>query len=68
MNQVLQVFGKGEKLSLDREVEALIEERIQARSRRDFQRADAIRKELDDRGIVRAISASTSSMETTSAQ
>jgi cysteinyl-tRNA synthetase len=52
MNQVLAVFEKGEKLSLDREVESLIEERIQARARRDFQRADAIRKELEDRGIV----------------
>ena len=52
MNQVFAVFGKGEKLSLDREVESLIEERIQARGRRDFQRADAIRKELEDRGIV----------------
>jgi cysteinyl-tRNA synthetase len=52
MNQVFAVFGKGEKLSLDREVESLIEERIQARARRDFQRADAIRKELEDRGIV----------------
>ncbi len=51
MNQVLAVFGMGEKLSLDREVESLIEERIQARARRDFQRADAIRKELEDRGI-----------------
>jgi cysteinyl-tRNA synthetase len=52
MNQVLAVFGKGEKLSLGQEVESLIEERIQARGRRDFQRADAIRKELEDRGIV----------------
>jgi len=52
MNQVFAVFGKGEKLSLDREVENLIEERIQARGRRDFQRADAIRKQLEDRGIV----------------
>jgi len=52
MNQVFAVFGKGEKLSLDREVEKLIDERIQARARRDFQRADAIRKELEDRGIV----------------
>jgi cysteinyl-tRNA synthetase len=52
MNQVFAVFGKRKKLSLDREVEALIEERIQARGRRDFQRADAIRKELEDRGIV----------------
>ncbi len=52
MNQVFAVFGKGEKISLDREVEVLIEERVKARARRDFQRADAIRKELEDRGIV----------------
>jgi cysteinyl-tRNA synthetase len=52
MNQVLAVFGKSEKISLDREVEALIDERVKARARRDFQRADAIRKELEDRGIV----------------
>jgi cysteinyl-tRNA synthetase len=52
INKVLAVFGKGEKLSLDQEVESLIEERIQARGRRDFPRADAIRKELEDRGIV----------------
>jgi cysteinyl-tRNA synthetase len=52
MNQVFAVFGKGEKLSLDEEVESLIEERIQARARRDFQRADAIRNELEERGIV----------------
>jgi cysteinyl-tRNA synthetase len=52
MNQVFAVFGMGEKLSLDREVEGLIEERVKARARRDFQKADAIRKELEDRGIV----------------
>jgi cysteinyl-tRNA synthetase len=52
MNQVFAVFGKGEKLTLDREVEGLIEERVQARARREFQKADAIRKELEDRGIV----------------
>jgi cysteinyl-tRNA synthetase len=52
MNQVFAVFGRSEKMALDREVEKLIEERIQARARRDFQRADAIRKELEGRGIV----------------
>jgi cysteinyl-tRNA synthetase len=52
MNQVLAVFGMGKKLSLDREVEGLIEERVKARARRDFQRADAIRKDLEDRGIL----------------
>ncbi|HEY7698253.1 MAG TPA: cysteine--tRNA ligase, partial [Vicinamibacteria bacterium] len=52
MNQVFAVFGQSEKLSLDEEVERLIGERVQARARRDFRRADAIRKELEDRGIV----------------
>jgi cysteinyl-tRNA synthetase len=52
MNQVLAVFGMSKKLSLDHEVEGLIEERVKARARRDFQRADAIRKELEDRGIL----------------
>jgi cysteinyl-tRNA synthetase len=52
MNQVFAVFGRSEKLSLDEDVEKLIQERIQARARRDFQRADAIRKELEGRGIV----------------
>jgi cysteinyl-tRNA synthetase len=52
MNSVLAVFGQGEKLDLDAEVERLIEERTSARARRDFARADAVRKELDTRGIV----------------
>jgi len=51
MNQVFGVFGRSEKLSLDEEVERLIQERTQARARRDFERADAIRMELEDRGI-----------------
>jgi cysteinyl-tRNA synthetase len=51
MNQVFGVFGRSEKLSIDEEVERLIQERTQARARRDFQRADAVRKELEDRGI-----------------
>jgi cysteinyl-tRNA synthetase len=52
MNQVFAVFGRSQKLDLDEDVERLIQERAQARARRDFQRADAIRKELEDRGIV----------------
>ncbi|MGH9335144.1 MAG: DALR domain-containing protein, partial [Vicinamibacteria bacterium] len=52
MNQVFAVFGRAEKLTLDDEIEKLIEERGKARARRDFQRADAIRRELDERGIV----------------
>jgi cysteinyl-tRNA synthetase len=51
MNQVFGVFGRSEKLLLDEEVEKLIQERTQARARRDFQRADGIRKELEGRGI-----------------
>jgi cysteinyl-tRNA synthetase len=52
MNSVFGVFGKGEKLVLDEEVERLIQERTEARARRDFERSDAIRDELDARGIV----------------
>ena len=37
---------------LDSEVEALIEERTMARKNKDFARADAIRQELLDKGIV----------------
>jgi cysteinyl-tRNA synthetase len=52
MNAVFGVFGRSEKLSLDEEVEKLIRERTEARARRDFARADVIRDELDERGIV----------------
>jgi cysteinyl-tRNA synthetase len=37
---------------LDSEVQALIDERQEARRRRDFHRADDIRCELADRGII----------------
>ncbi|TQS76095.1 cysteine--tRNA ligase [Ornithinibacillus gellani] len=37
---------------LDEEIEALIEERNEARKNRDFARADAIRDQLKDQGIV----------------
>jgi len=52
MNSVFGVFGRSEKLSLDEEVEKLIQERKDARATRDFARADEIRDELDARGIV----------------
>ena len=52
MNSVFGVFGLSEKLTLDEEVEKLIEERKQARASRNFARADEIRVELDARGIV----------------
>ena len=35
----------------DSEIERLIEERQQARSRKDWTRADAVRQELAERGI-----------------
>ncbi len=43
---------KRERLSLDDEVQALVEEREQARKAKNFARADEIRKILDGRGIV----------------
>ena len=52
MNAVFGVFDRGEALILDTEVEKLIVERREARARRDFNRADVIRKTLDARGIV----------------
>jgi cysteinyl-tRNA synthetase len=38
--------------TLEDEVEALIDERQQARKNRDFKRADEIRDELKSRGII----------------
>ena len=52
MNSVFGVFGRSEKLTLDEEVEKLIQERKDARGTRDFARADEIRGELDARNIV----------------
>jgi len=49
---VLNVLGDQQKELLDSEVQALIDERQEARRRRDFGRADEIRIELADRGIV----------------
>lgn len=53
--ELVSIFGivltQQEEL-LDEEVEALIEERNQARKDRDFQRADAIRDQLKEQGIL----------------
>jgi cysteinyl-tRNA synthetase len=49
---VLNIFGKQEREMLDSEVQSLIDERQEARRRRDFGRADEIRDELSRRGIV----------------
>jgi len=49
---VLNIFGSGrEEGLLDAEIQTLIEERQDARHRRDFARADQIRDELAARGI-----------------
>jgi len=49
---VLNIFGNQEREMLDSEVQSLIDERQEARRRRDFGRADEIRDELSNRGIV----------------
>jgi cysteinyl-tRNA synthetase len=51
-DSVLNIFGSAEREMLDEEVQALIDERQEARRRRDFSRADEIRDQLAARGIV----------------
>jgi cysteinyl-tRNA synthetase len=52
IDTVLSIFGQSQREMLDSEVQALIDERQEARRRRDFHRADDIRCELADRGII----------------
>ncbi|HEX5835774.1 MAG TPA: cysteine--tRNA ligase [Pyrinomonadaceae bacterium] len=52
IDTVLNIFGKAQREMLDSEVQTLIDERQEARRRRDFGRADEIRRELADRGII----------------
>jgi len=49
---VLNIFGTEEREMLDGEIQNLIDERQEARRRRDFTRGDEIRDELAGRGIV----------------
>jgi cysteinyl-tRNA synthetase len=49
---VLNIFGKQEREMLDSEIQALIDERQEARRRREFARGDEIRDELASRGII----------------
>jgi len=49
---VLNIFGTGEHEMLDGEIQSLIDERQEARRRRDFGRGDEIRDELAGRGII----------------
>ena len=52
IDTVLNIFGHSQREMLDSEVQALIDDRQEARRRRDFQRADEIRRELAGRGII----------------
>ena len=51
-DSVLNVFGQPARGMLDEEIQKLIDERQEARHRRDFERGDEIRDELAERGIV----------------
>ena len=51
-DSVLGVLGESRAEMLDGEIQQLIDERQEARHRRDFKRADDIRDELSGRGIV----------------
>ena len=52
VDSVLNVFGQPQREMLDEEIQKLINERQEARHRRDFERGDEIRDELAGRGIV----------------
>ena len=51
INTVLNIFEEEQPVMLDEEVQSLIDERQEARRRRDFARADEIRDQLAERGI-----------------
>jgi cysteinyl-tRNA synthetase len=51
-DSVLGIFGKADSGSLDAEIEALVEEREEARRQRNFARSDEIRDELAAQGII----------------
>lgn len=51
-DSVLGIFGPEEVVCLDSEVEALVEERQEARRNRNFARSDEIRDELAEKGII----------------
>jgi cysteinyl-tRNA synthetase len=50
-NTVLNIFEDEQAFILDTEIQSLIDERQEARRRRDFARADEIRDQLAERGI-----------------
>ncbi len=51
-DSVFNIFGKTEEEFLDADIEALIEERQEARRNRNFARSDEIRDLLSERGII----------------
>ena len=51
-DSVFNIIGSSQAEMLDEEVQRLIDERQEARRRRDFDRADEIRVQLSDRGII----------------
>jgi cysteinyl-tRNA synthetase len=51
-DSVLGIFGKADDQALDSEIEALVEERQEARRQRNFARSDEIRDLLAEKGIV----------------
>ncbi|HEV7395054.1 MAG TPA: cysteine--tRNA ligase [Pyrinomonadaceae bacterium] len=52
IDSVLNIFGEQQSEMLDSEVQALIDERQEARRRREFARGDEIRDQLAERGII----------------
>ena len=52
IDSVLNIFGEPQSEILDGEIQVLLDERQEARRRRDFGRADELRRELADRGII----------------
>ena len=52
VDTVLNIFGEQQREMLDSEIQSLIDERQEARHRRDFGRGDEIRDELFNRGII----------------
>lgn len=52
LDSVLNVFGRPQRETFDEEIKKLIDERQEARHRRDFDRADEIRVGLAERGII----------------
>jgi cysteinyl-tRNA synthetase len=52
IDTVLNIFGELQREMLDSEIQSLIDERQEARRRRDFGRADEIRDDLSSRGII----------------